>query len=168
MRGAPPGDLYLFLNIPPHPLFQREGADIYCRVPLEMVTASLGGAIEVPTIEGKRAKVSVPAGTQTGRQFRLRGKGMSVLRSPSRGEITLKSADPAEAPRIFFNYMSTDQDWAAFRHCLRLPRELFSQPAFAPYRGTEIQPGHGCQRSHPIDPVHCHHACHGPANKENN
>ncbi|SDF74064.1 MULTISPECIES: molecular chaperone DnaJ [Thalassobaculum] len=92
MRGAPPGDLYLFLNIQPHPLFQREGADIYCRVPLEMVTASLGGAIEVPTIEGKRAKVSVPAGTQTGRQFRLRGKGMSVLRSPSRGDMYVEVA----------------------------------------------------------------------------
>jgi len=87
MRGAPPGDLYLFLNIQPHPIFQRENADIYCRVPLEMVTASLGGAIEVPTIEGGRAKVSVPAGTQSGRQFRLRGKGMSVLRSPSRGDM---------------------------------------------------------------------------------
>lgn len=92
MRGAPPGDLYLFLNIQPHPIFQREGADIYCRVPLEMVTASLGGAIEVPTIEGKRAKVSVPPGTQTGRQFRLRGKGMSVLRSPSRGDMYVEVA----------------------------------------------------------------------------
>ncbi|MCR9070997.1 MAG: molecular chaperone DnaJ [Alphaproteobacteria bacterium] len=92
MRGAPPGDLYLFLNIQPHPIFQRESADIYCRVPLEMVTASLGGAIEVPTIEGRRAKVSVPAGTQTGRQFRLRGKGMSVLRSPSRGDMYVEVA----------------------------------------------------------------------------
>lgn len=92
MRGAPAGDLYLFLNIQPHPIFQREGADIYCRVPLEMVTASLGGSIEVPTIEGGRAKVAVPSGTQSGRQFRLRGKGMSVLRSPSRGDMYVEVA----------------------------------------------------------------------------
>ncbi|AHC73816.1 chaperone protein DnaJ [Candidatus Endolissoclinum faulkneri L5] len=87
IRGAAPGDLYLFLNIQSHPIFQREGSDIYCRVPLEMVTASLGGAIHVPTIDSKRAKVAVPSGTQTGRQFRLRGKGMSVLRSVSRGDM---------------------------------------------------------------------------------
>ncbi len=91
MRGAPPGDLYLFLNIDPHPVFQREGADIFCRVPLEMVTASLGGAIEVPTIEGSRARLSIPSGTQSGRQFRLRGKGMSVLRSPSRGDMYVEA-----------------------------------------------------------------------------
>src|SRR3546814_479743 len=68
-------------------MFQREGADIHCRVPIPMTTAALGGAIEVPTIEGKRAKVSVPAGTQNGAQFRLKSKGMSVLRSPSRGDM---------------------------------------------------------------------------------
>ena len=91
MRGAAPGDLYLFLNIEPHPIFQREGADIFCRVPLELVTAALGGAIEVPTIEGSRARLSIPAGTQSGRQFRLRGKGMSVLRSPSRGDMYVEA-----------------------------------------------------------------------------
>lgn len=63
------------------------------------------------------------------------------MRSPSRGEVTLKSADPAEAPRIFFNYMSTDQDWEDFRTCLRLTREIFGQEAFAPYVKHEIQPG---------------------------
>ncbi|MEW5422827.1 choline dehydrogenase [Amorphus sp. 3PC139-8] len=73
------------------------------------------------------------------------------MRSPSRGEVTLKSADPAEAPRIVFNYMSTDQDWADFRHCVRLTREIFSQPAFDPYRGKEIQPGADAQSDDEID-----------------
>jgi molecular chaperone DnaJ len=92
MRGAPPGDLYLFLTIQPHPIFNREGADIHCRVPVPMATASLGGQIEVPTIEGGRARVSVPEGSQTGRQFRLKGKGMSVLRSPVRGDMYVEIA----------------------------------------------------------------------------
>ena len=76
MRGAPAGDLYLFLSVEPHPLFQREGADVHCRVPVSMVAAALGGQIEVPTIEGARARLTVPAGTQSGRQVRLKGKGM--------------------------------------------------------------------------------------------
>ena len=80
------------------------------------------------------------------------------MRSPSRGEVTLKSADPAEAPRIFFNYMSTEQDWADFRHCIRLTREIFSQPAFAPYRGKEIQPGDDYQTDDEIDAFICEHA----------
>lgn len=85
-RGTAPGDLYLFLAIADHPIFQREGADIYCRVPLPMTTAALGGQIEVPTIEGGRARITVGEGTQSGKQFRLKGKGMSVLRSPARGD----------------------------------------------------------------------------------
>jgi molecular chaperone DnaJ len=92
MRGAPPGDLYLFITIHPHPIFNREGADIHCRVPVPMATASLGGQIEVPTIEGGRARVAVPEGSQTGRQFRLKGKGMSVLRSPARGDMYVEIA----------------------------------------------------------------------------
>lgn len=80
------------------------------------------------------------------------------MRSPSRGEVTLKSADPAEAPRIFFNYMSTEQDWIDFRHCIRLTREIFSQPAFEPYRGKEIQPGASCQSDDEIDAFICEHA----------
>jgi molecular chaperone DnaJ len=87
VRGGAPGDLYIFLAIKPHPIFQRDGANIHCRVPIAMPTASLGGAVEVPTIDGGRAKVNVPAGTQSGHQFRLRGKGMSVLRAPSRGDM---------------------------------------------------------------------------------
>ncbi|NKD55733.1 MULTISPECIES: molecular chaperone DnaJ [unclassified Haematospirillum] len=87
MLGAPSGDLYIFLTIRPHRIFQREGADIYCRVPITMTTATLGGSIEVPSIDGSRARVTIPAGTQSGNQFRLRNKGMSVLRSPKRGDM---------------------------------------------------------------------------------
>jgi len=87
MRGAAAGDLYIFLGLAPHRLFQRDGANIHCNVPIPMATAALGGAIEVPSIDGGRAKVTVPAGTQTGHQFRLRGKGMSVLRSAQRGDM---------------------------------------------------------------------------------
>jgi molecular chaperone DnaJ len=92
MRGAPPGDLYIFLTIKPHRLFQRDGANIYCRVPIPMVTAALGGAIEVPTIEGTMTKITIPAGTQSGNQFRLKSKGMSVLRSPARGDMFIQAS----------------------------------------------------------------------------
>jgi molecular chaperone DnaJ len=78
--GGPAGDLYVFLSVGPHPIFQRDGHDLYCRVPVSLVTAALGGTIEVPTLDGGRTKLSLPEGTQTGRQFRLRGKGMPVLR----------------------------------------------------------------------------------------
>ena len=91
-RGGATGDLYLFISVRPHEFFQRDGANLYCRVPLPMTTAALGGSVEVPTIEGKRAKVSVPSGTQTGDQFRLRGKGMSILRSGNRGDMYIEVA----------------------------------------------------------------------------
>lgn len=91
LRGGPPGDLYIFVSIKPHRFFGREGADIYCRVPIPMTTAVLGGTLEVPTIDGNRARVNVPAGTQTGQQFRLRGKGMTVLRSSARGDMYVQS-----------------------------------------------------------------------------
>jgi molecular chaperone DnaJ len=87
MQSSPAGDLYIFLTVAPHKLFQREGANIYCRVPITMVAASLGGIVEVPTVEGNRARITVPPGTQTGQQFRLRHKGMSVLRSSERGDM---------------------------------------------------------------------------------
>jgi molecular chaperone DnaJ len=77
--------------VAPHRLFQRDGANIYCRVPIPMTTAALGGSIEVPTIDGNRAKVTVPAGTQSGHQFRLKSKGMSVLRSASRGDMYIQA-----------------------------------------------------------------------------
>ncbi len=90
LRGAPAGDLYLFLSVTPHRLFQRDGANIQCLVPIAMVTAALGGTVEVPAIDGTRAKLTIPAGTQTGQQFRLKGKGMSVLRSPARGDLFIQ------------------------------------------------------------------------------
>ena len=87
MRGGPPGDLYIFLSLAQHAFFQRDGADLHCRVPISMVTAALGGDCEVPSIDGSKAKVKVPAGTQTGRRFRLTGKGMPVLRSKQTGDM---------------------------------------------------------------------------------
>lgn len=92
LRGAPPGDLYIFLNIRSHPLFERDGADIFCTVPIPMATAALGGEVEVPTVDGTRAKVSVPEGTQSGQQFRLRSKGMTVLNSKGRGDMYIQTA----------------------------------------------------------------------------
>lgn len=87
VRGGPSGDLYVFLGIKPHRFFQREASNLYCRVPVPMHIVALGGTVEVPTIDGKRMKVTVPAGTQTGQQFRLKGKGMTILRSQNRGDM---------------------------------------------------------------------------------
>ncbi len=87
VRGAAPGDLYIFLSIKPHRLFHRNGADVLCRIPVPMTTATLGGSIEVPTIDGSRARITLPAGTQHNHQFRLKGKGMRVLRSNARGDM---------------------------------------------------------------------------------
>ena len=91
-QGAPPGDLYVHVAIRPHPIFQREGANILMRVPLRMTQAALGGEVEVPVIDASRAKVKIPPGTQTGDQFRLRGKGFSVLRSTARGDMYIQVA----------------------------------------------------------------------------
>lgn len=91
LRGAPPGDLYIFLAIKPHRLFQRDGKNIYCRVPLPMTTAALGGSVEVPTVDGGRARVNVPSGTQSGQQFRLRGKGMVAMRGGGRGDMYIEA-----------------------------------------------------------------------------
>lgn len=91
LRGGPAGDLYIFLGIKPHRIFQRDGANIYCKVPIPMTTAALGGSVEVPTIDGSRARVTIPKGTQTGHQFRLKDKGMSVLRSQARGDMYIQA-----------------------------------------------------------------------------
>jgi molecular chaperone DnaJ len=91
VRGGPPGDLYVFVSIRPHRFFRREGADLYFRLPLPMTRAALGGSIEVPTISGERARLTIPPGTQTGEQFRLRGKGMSVLHGQSRGDMYVET-----------------------------------------------------------------------------
>jgi len=87
LRGGPPGDLYIFVSVKPHDLFQRDGADLYARVPIEMTTAALGGEFEVPTLSGSRARVKVPHGTQPGQRIRLKGKGMPVLRASQVGDL---------------------------------------------------------------------------------
>ncbi len=87
VRGGPAGDLYIFLSIASHPFFQRDGADLHCRVPISMVTAALGGDFEVPVIDGSKTRVKIPEGTQSGRRFRLQGKGMPVLRSKQTGDM---------------------------------------------------------------------------------
>jgi len=87
VRGGPPGDLYIFLSIGTHAFFQREGADLHCRVPVSLVTAALGGEFEVPTIDGGKTRVKIPEGMQTGRRFRLQGKGMPVLRARQSGDM---------------------------------------------------------------------------------
>ena len=87
VRGGPPGDLYIFLSLTAHQFFQRDGADLHCRVPISMVTAALGGEFEVPTIDKGKTKVKVPAGTQSGRRFRIASKGMPVLRSRQTGDM---------------------------------------------------------------------------------
>ncbi len=91
LRGAPPGDLYIFLSVKPHRLFRRDGAHVRCRVPISLVTAALGGSLEVPVVGGGRAKITVPAGTQTGQQIRLKGKGMPVLHSNSKGDMLVEA-----------------------------------------------------------------------------
>lgn len=89
-RGGPAGDLYIFLSIKPHEFFQRDGSDLFCRVPISMTTAALGGQIDVPSLEGKVARVKVPEGTQTGSQFRLQKKGMPVLRANTSGDLYIQ------------------------------------------------------------------------------
>lgn len=79
-RGGPPGDLYIFVEVREHAIFLRDGKTLACRVPVGMVAAAMGGEIEVPTIDGGRTRVKIPQGSQTGRQMRLRGKGMPPLR----------------------------------------------------------------------------------------
>ncbi|MFO8126211.1 molecular chaperone DnaJ [Yoonia sp.] len=92
MRGGPSGDLYIFIEVQDHPLFEREGVNLYCRVPVSIATAALGGEIEVPTIDGGRSRVKVPEGSQSGRQMRLRGKGMPALRGGGTGDMFIELA----------------------------------------------------------------------------
>jgi len=88
--GGPKGDLYILVDINPHKFFKRENYNLYCRVPIPFTKAALGHEIEVPTIAGTRAKVKIPAGTQTGQKFRLKGKGMSILRSEAKGDLFIE------------------------------------------------------------------------------
>lgn len=90
LRGGPAGDLYIFLSIKPHDLFHRDGADIFCRVPIPMTTAALGGQIDVPTVDGGKTRVKIPEGCESGKQFRLKSKGMPVLRSRVQGDMYIQ------------------------------------------------------------------------------
>ncbi len=90
LRGGPAGDLYIFLSVKPHEFFQRDGADLFCTAPLSMIKAALGGDFDVTTLDGNTTRVKVPEGTQTGKQFRVRGKGMPVLRSPQTGDLFIQ------------------------------------------------------------------------------
>lgn len=90
VRGGESGDLYVLINIKPHKFFRRDGANLYCRVPVPMTTAALGGNIEVPTIEGEKNSIKIPTGTQTGQQIRVKGKGMNVMRTETRGDLFIE------------------------------------------------------------------------------
>ncbi|MGX9356203.1 molecular chaperone DnaJ [Roseobacteraceae bacterium S113] len=92
MRGGPPGDLYIFIEVEKHELFEREATNLFCRVPVSMASAALGGDIEVPTIDGGRSRVKIPDGSQSGRQMRLRGKGMPALRGGGVGDMFIELA----------------------------------------------------------------------------
>ena len=92
LRGGPSGDLYIFIEVREHAIFQREGAHLFCRVPVTMATAALGGEVEVPTIDGGKSRVKVPGGSQTGKQMRLRGKGMPALRGGGVGDMLIELA----------------------------------------------------------------------------
>ncbi|MBV7411032.1 molecular chaperone DnaJ [Maritimibacter sp. DP1N21-5] len=92
LRGGPAGDLYIFIQVADHPLFERDGVSLHCRVPVSMTSAAMGGDIEVPTIDGGRSRVKIPAGSQSGRQMRLRGKGMPALRGGGYGDMFIELA----------------------------------------------------------------------------
>lgn len=92
LRGGPSGDLYIFIEVKDHPIFQRDGVHLFCRIPISITVAALGGEVEVPTIDGGRSRVKVPAGAQTGKQMRLRAKGMPALRGGGTGDMVLELA----------------------------------------------------------------------------
>lgn len=92
MRGGPAGDLYIFIEVKDHAIFQRDSVHLFCRVPISIATAALGGEVEVPTIDGGKSRVKVTAGSQTGRQLRLRGKGMPALRGGGSGDMVIELA----------------------------------------------------------------------------
>jgi molecular chaperone DnaJ len=90
LRGGRTGDLYIFVSIKPHKFFQRDGSDLYCNIPVSMVTAALGGQIDIPTIDGSKLSVSIPEGSQNNKHLRLRGKGMPILRQKNFGDLHLQ------------------------------------------------------------------------------
>ena len=91
-RGGVSGDLYIFIEVSKHEIFEREGLNLFCRVPVSMAKASLGGEVEVPTIDGGRSRVRIPAGSQSGRQMRLKGKGMPAIKTTQKGDMFIEMA----------------------------------------------------------------------------
>ncbi len=89
-RGAPPGDLYIFMHVRPHKVFQRDGTTLATRVPISFTTAALGGQIEIPGLDGEAISIEIPAGIQSGKQLRKRGAGMPVLQSRGRGDLVVE------------------------------------------------------------------------------
>lgn len=92
MLGGPAGDLYIFINVVDHELFEREATNLFCRVPVSMAKAALGGEVEVPNLDGGKSRVKIPAGSQSGKQMRLKGKGMPALRGSGYGDLYLEIA----------------------------------------------------------------------------
>jgi len=86
-QGAPPGDLYIFVAVKPHAVFEREGTSLFTRVPITFTTAALGGAIDIPGLDGETHTIDIPVGIQSGRQLRKRGAGMPVLQGRGRGDL---------------------------------------------------------------------------------
>ena len=119
IAGGPPGDLFVAICLKEHPLFEREGSDLHCQVPISFAQAALGAEIEVPTLEGK-VKLRIPEGTQTGKILRLRGKGVPSIRSTARGDQLL---------HIFVEVPS---------RLTKRQRELLE--TFAAETGTEVSP----------------------------
>ena len=91
IKGAGNGDLYIFVSIKPHSIFKRSEENLFFEFPISLTDAALGATIEVPTIDGGKAKVKIPAGTQNGKQFRLRGKGMSMMRNKNYGDLYIQA-----------------------------------------------------------------------------
>jgi molecular chaperone DnaJ len=90
-RGGSNGDLYVLINVQKHKIFQRSEENLYYKLPISMTDAALGAEIEVPTIDGGKSKVKIPEGTQSGKQFRLKGKGMPILRENDFGDLYLET-----------------------------------------------------------------------------
>ena len=91
-RGGISGDLYIFIEVSKHKIFERDGLNLFCRVPVSMAKASLGGEVEVPTMDGGRSRVRIPAGSQSGRQMRLKGKGMPAIKTVQKGDMFIEMA----------------------------------------------------------------------------
>ena len=139
MKSKKTGDLYIFIEVAEHELFERDGPHLYCRAHVPMTTAALGGEVEIPTIDGGRSKIKIPDGSQTGKRMRLRGKGMSVLRSSQRGDMYVElsvetpsklNARQRELTQVGREFLPERAEWAAPR-CDHPP----SKPAW-PHNST--------------------------------